>query len=180
MEYLLSALILSVAANLDSLVIALSYSLNNQVIPLKNQVLIGIFTSLGTLVSMILGSVFLLILPSPFPNIIGGSLMVIIGLYFFLHMETDADPSIPTIITMRNTLMLTLILTINNIGAGIAAGMTHIKILPTVIFTFTLTILFFQIGDWLVKYVKTHQTRKYLSILSSVILIILGLYEAFI
>lgn len=185
MHLLLSALILSLSSNLDTFAVAISYGLQKIKIPFLSNLIIAIITSIGTFVSMELGVILIKFLPLSFTDILGGILLILIGFWFlidfFKNLKTDknngfeADTDHSGDISLKETIPLSLALTINNLGVGIAASITGVSIFYTTLFTFIITLLCISIGTSLGK----SFLGKYSPLISSILLIILGLFESF-
>ena len=74
---------------------------------------------------------------------------------------------------------MSLALTANNMGMGVAAGISDVSVLYATIFTFVLTILCILFGTWAGKKFLSKVFGKYSDMISGALLLILGLYEIF-
>ena len=77
-------------------------------------------------------------------------------------------------ISLKETLVLSLVLTINNVALGIGASITGMPELITSLTTFVCSYVFIGTGQ---KFKRLNFKGKYADIISGIILIILGLYE---
>ncbi|WP_315081296.1 sporulation membrane protein YtaF [uncultured Clostridium sp.] len=201
MQQFLSALMLSASSNLDTLTVAISYGMYKIKIPFISNLLIAIITTVGTFLSMEFGSLLENLIPSYLTDMIGGLILVLIGAWFLKDALRDimknkkqsnnsedvllndnlwADKDNSGDISIKETFSLALALTINNLGVGIAASITGVSIFYSTLFTFIITILSVSCGTWIGKSMFGKLFGKYASIISSILLIILGTYESFI
>ena len=77
-------------------------------------------------------------------------------------------------ISLKETLVLSLVLTINNVALGIGASITGMPELITSLTTFVCSYVFIGTGQ---KFKRLNFKGKYADIISGIILIILCLYE---
>lgn len=199
MQHLLSALILSVSSNLDTVTVCISYGMYDIRLPWLSNILIAFITSVGTFLSMEFGHILSVVLPGGLGNVLGGITLILLGLWFLLGcfkntMKTStikpeeipnnetlmADKDASGDINLKETIPLSLALTINNIGVGIAASMTGVSILYSTILTFIITILSVCGGTWLGRSILGKICGKCAPLLSSILLIIIGVYETII
>lgn len=198
MQNFLSVLLLSVSSNLDTVTVAISYGMNKIKIPWISSLLIAIISTLGTFLSMEFGSLLVDFIPANLADLIGGLMLIIIGVWFLidflrknktvkLSYDQDliidenfmADKDNSGDISIKETIPLALALTINNLGVGIAASITGISILYSTICTFIVTLISIWCGSWIGQGVASKLLGKYAPIISSILLIILGIYESF-
>ncbi|MEG0295657.1 MAG: sporulation membrane protein YtaF [Clostridium sp.] len=198
MQNFLSVLLLSVSSNLDTVTVAISYGMNKIKIPWISSLLIAIISTLGTFLSMEFGSLLVDFIPANLADLIGGLMLIVIGVWFLIdflrknktvkssydqdliiyeNFMVDKDNSGD--ISIKETIPLALALTINNLGVGIAASITGISILYSTICTFIVTLISIWCGSWIGQGVASKLLGKYAPIISSILLIILGIYESF-
>jgi len=188
MQQFLSAFILSISSNLDTFTVSVSYGMHKIKLPLSSNLLIAIITSIGTFLSMLFGSFLENILPNSISNFIGGISLVLIGTWLLIssirNKETpnfiNADSNNSRVIELKETIPLAFALTINNLGVGISASITGINIFYSTLFTFIVTSLSIILGSLLGNSFLGKLLGKYASLASSLLLIILGIYESFI
>ncbi len=82
-------------------------------------------------------------------------------------------------IDARQSLPLAFGLTINNIGGGIGGGISGINPVLTTVITFILSILAISIGSALGEKFARRMTASLAGILSSILIIAIGVYECF-
>ena len=185
---LLSPLLFGISANLDALLIGMSYGLRHVRISFVQSLAISLITFLGSFLSVGLGKGLAPILPAQVTSCIGSVLLILFGGYlllkFFTRKGTEQTSS-ETVFTKQarvsptrsEVLLLGVLLSLNNIGIGFGTGMTGIPMMPTMIVTLFLSLTFLILGNRL-------GTSRILTIiatiadpLSGLLLICLGLLE---
>lgn len=183
--HIISALIYAFSANIDCLPIAVTYGINRIHIPVKANLFISLFSAIGTYCSMKVGNLIVKWLSVQKANTLGCFLLLILGLYFLYsfftndHRDTDTKPPYQTI-TFLHVLFLATTLTINNVALGIGASITGIPCLVTSVLSFGFSFLCIAIGQRIGHSYFANTFKKYPNLLSSVLLIILAIYEFFI
>jgi len=201
MALILSALLFSVSSNLDNVVIGLAYGIKKIKIGITSNLIIATVTSTGTFLSMLVGVYILKFLPHAISNILGASVIIILGVYFVIQSiielvnssksnelalknisdmityaeKSDLDSSGD--INMKEALIVAFGLTFNNVGTGVAASITGVSIQFTVICTFILSILTIIFGEAVGNHVLGKFFGKYAPLFSGILLIILGIIE---
>lgn len=188
---LISAIFFSISANIDNVVIGISYGIKKIHISLFKIFLICCITSVITFFSMYVGQNISIFFDVKLANIIGASSLIIIGiiplvkkLFLRKHFRKDSR-NYSCYIENRNInvkeIFTTIInLSINNIAAGIAASITGINILCTTIGTLIFGSIFLYIGNNLGKRINNKLIEKYSEYIASLILIFIGILELFI
>lgn len=204
----LSSLLLSISSNLDALQVSLDYKLKKIHLPKFSILLIAITTTIGTFISMHLGKFILLFFEPRLGNIFGALLLSFTGIYFIsenirlkkLHAGYDIsyyfesalqyksiieNPSIIDLdksshIDIKESLNLSIALILNTIYTTFAAGLTGININITMFIYFIISIIYLYLGtfNFSIKFAKC--IKKNGNLICGIILIFLGLYEAFI
>ena len=184
MVNILLAILFSFSANLDNIPIAISYGLKKIHIPYSKILIISIFTTLFTFISMSLGSYLTTILSEKIANSVGSYILIILGIYTIIKeiidkrkinrccKFEDIEP-----ITFFDTMTIVLILSTNNIAAGIAASAAGLNILITTIFSFIFSFSFLLIGNIIGKNIINKFIEKYCNLISSLILILIGIVQ---
>lgn len=204
----LSPCLLAISSNLDTLSVATSYGLKKINMTKSSVLLISIITSLGTFFSMYIGEFISRLFNLEIANIFGSVLLVFIGFYFLieyikavkknrgedisyyvensqkyndvLENPTIVDKDASGEIDIKESLILSFALTINNLSVGIASSITGVSISLSVFFNFIITILSIYLGHYLGNTYLSKLFGKYSNLISGVLLIILGIYELFI
>lgn len=204
----LSPILLSISSNLYTLTAATSYGGKKIHMPKSSIMLIAIITSLGTFISMCAGNVIGYFLGHNLSNIFGSVILSLIGIYFiveYIRIEkkhrgedtsyyvestskykeilenpniVDADNSGE--IDIQKSLILSFSLTTNNISVGVAASITGVNIALSVFFNFVFTIISIYLGYFISNSYLSKLFTKYGTLISGIILIIIGIYETFI
>lgn len=198
---ILSALLFSISSNLDNLVIGIAYGIKKINIGILPNCIIAFITSLGTLISMLFGSYIAKFLPTSISNSLGALIIIALGIYFIITSllkfrnktsskelalkdvndmvqyaeSSDLDKSGD--ISIKESLLVALGLTFNNLGTGVAASITGVSIKFTVISTFVLSIIIILLGESIGNRVLGKILGKYAPLFSGVLLIILGILE---
>lgn len=203
MILILSALLFSLSSNLDNVVIGIAYGVKNIKIRILPNFIIAAVTSIGTLLSMSVGKYISRFLPDYIANFLGAAVIILLGIYFLIQSiiklakntkskelslknitdmveyaeSSDLDKSGD--INIKEALFVAFGLTFNNLGTGVAASITGVNIPLTVILTFLLSIFTIILGDILGNHVFGNLLGKYAPLISGILLIVLGIIEAF-
>lgn len=204
----LSPLLLSVASNLNALQVSLDYKQKKIHLPKFSILLIAIITTIGTFISMHIGKFILIFFEPQLGNIFGAVLLSFTGIYFIsenirlrkLYAGYDTSyyfesalqykriiesPSIVDLdksnhIDIKECLYLSIALILNTIYTTFAAGLTGININITIFIFFIISIVYLYLGTLNFSIKFAAWIRKNGNLACGIILIILGLYEAFI
>lgn len=203
MILILSALLFSLSSNLDNLVIGIAYGVKNIKIKTLPNFIIAVVTSIGTFLSMYVGKYISNFLPNSIANLLGAAVIMILGVYFIIQSiiklamntkskelslkditdmveyaeNSDLDKSGD--INIKEALFVALGLTFNNLGTGVAASITGVNIVLTVASTFLISIFTIIVGQALGNHVLGKLLGKYAPLISGILLIVLGIIEAF-
>ena len=190
MILLLSALC-AISANLDTLTVSIAFGIKKVKISFPAAIAISLITTLGTWISMKSGILIANQINYTFLNWIGAVILMGMGIWIIIngiremnrydllpgmlsHTENaDADHS--GVIDIKESLTLSLALTVNNLGVGIAAGVAELNIWMTTLFTFLFTLLAMWLGSAFGKSFLAHWLGKYASLISGCIIFIVGL-----
>lgn len=199
----LSIILFVIAASLDILVVSFAYGLKNIKINFSSTLVIASISALGTLISMLLGKLFLDIIPLKFGDIIGGIVLLSLGFYSLYsyvkekksitphNNENNSSPiSIlenPEIadkdksgnIDFKESLALALALSLNNFGLGIGASISGLNVTFTTIITFIVSLIFISFGFYLSKKIKNKKISENSNLIAGIIIIILSLFIIF-
>ena len=204
MNYM-TAILLSLSANLDTFAVCISYGIKKVKISFIGALLISLITSLGTFLSMYLGKVITNFISPKIVNIIGGILLLILGLKIVIDflkkykeshikdllrhkkvsygeildnpIKADIDNSGD--IDIKECITLSIALTLNNLSVGVAASIAGISILLNTLFTFILTWLNIGIGFYIGRRYASKLLGKYSDLISGFLITILGIYQIF-
>lgn len=204
----LSPLLLAISSNLDTLTASLSYGIKKIHLTKSNALLLATITSICTFLSMYIGKLLLHLFQPWLSNIFGAILLSFIGVYFiikYMQLENnhagydtsfyfenlskyknilenphiiDSDKS--NAINIRQCLNISFALTVNNLFTSFAASITGVNLSLSIFFNFIIAIVSIYCG-YLNSYIYISKWfNKYSNLVSGIILIILGIYEAFV
>ncbi len=197
----LTALLFSLSSCIDNVVVGIAYGIKKIKIGLWSNLMIAGVTTTGTFLSMSLGWYVTTFIPPKYANYIGSGVMILLGLYFVLQSVTkltlqtqsksvalkdlldmmqyasDSDLDQSGDINLKEAFLVSLGLTFNNIGAGIAASITGVSISVTVIATFVISLLAIVLGETLGSHVFGKFLGKFAPLIAGGLLLVLGVVE---
>lgn len=188
---LITAFLFSLSSNIDNLIIGVSYGIKEEKIPIFQNIIIAVITTLGTFIAMIAGKLIQKYISNEVGNIIGAVVIILMGMYFVLvsikeikgKKKTSENfheqVSVQQNIKIKDSILLGFALASNNLGVGVAASVMGLSIFWVCIFTFITSILTIIIGQELGDHVIGRILGKYDNLISGILLIILGLIEIF-
>ncbi len=187
--YLFSALLFSLSANIDSLIIGASYGIRHIRLSIAKCLLIGLVTLGGTLAALLLGRQILAFFPSPLTQWIGNILLIALGIYYvvkalYSRKRTGETPSIQKqskaqTLSVKECLLLGAALSVNNLGIGISASITGMALFPAAPVSFVISALFLYLGNTFGRCFGSRISDSYADLISGGILILLGIYGFF-
>ncbi|PWJ47032.1 manganese efflux pump [Faecalicatena contorta] len=197
--HLISSLLFAISANIDSFIVGISYGIKKSNISLLKSSMISLVTLLGTVSAILMGTEISRFLPPSSSQAIGCALLIGLGLYYILKSlygyfrakfkksevtsneitscsEDKGQPK-DSLLTIKEGLFLGLALSINNVGMGIGASITGLRLVPTAIFSFLVSVTFLYTGSVIGKTKMPRISDRTADVLSGLILIGLGIYE---
>ncbi|MGE5627583.1 MAG: sporulation membrane protein YtaF [Solirubrobacterales bacterium] len=197
---ILSIIMFAIASSSDSLIVGLSYGAKKVKINFLNNLFISSISGIGTLIAMLFGKVLLKFIPVQFSNILGSSILILFAVYLlfnFISKEIAQKKGIveyqlydsalknPEIIDtnnsktieMKESVMLGIVLCLNNIGLGIGASITGLNIIITSVSSLIFSLIFIPAGFYLGENIFTDKLSRYSEIISIIIILLLGIYE---
>lgn len=200
MGHLLSSVLLAFSANVDNLAVGIAYGVKRIAIGTLSNLIIAIVSAAGTYASMSAGKLISAVLPLNVANWLGSILLIAIGIWTiwdtyrtkptrqqdpsdlayttFIADPARADRDHSRIIDAKESIVLALALTLNNLGSGIGAGISGLDIPLTTLLTFIFSLLAVTIGYFLGARFTTTLSGQLTGIASGLLLIGLGIYEA--
>lgn len=176
--HLLSTLLLGISTNLDNMLIGISFGLRQKRITLRTNLIIGLFSAAATYLFCLLSSVL-----SSFgrtPNLAGGTLIAVIGLYSILNQSKDSRAA-DTSLDWRETVILSGCLALNCVPVAFGAGLTGIAPLSAAVSVGIISVVTVALGNQLALRAVTAKLRQWpLEFLGGLIMIMLGITELFI
>jgi putative sporulation protein YtaF len=203
----LTILLIGVAANLDNLGISVSYGLKSTRIPFASNLVIAILSMICAYLSITAGELISHFINIKIANIIGGSLIIILGgkcivETLFPKPSTEpcheqgldsidgdstytkviahpelADINKDKVITLKEAILLGLALAINCLAMGLGAGITGISPLLATLSIGAFSLLSISFGTMLGNKITGNRIGKYSNIISGLLLIMIGIYE---
>lgn len=204
--HILASILFAFTANIDNLTVGIAYGIKKIKIDIYSNLIIALITGIGTIVSMSLGLVISKFIGTFASNIIGSIILIAIGLYFIwdsrpknninpnstsddknftgyfqlLDSPEKADIDKSGHIDKKEAITLALALSLNNLGLGIGASISGLNIVVIALFTFIFSIITITIGYILGNSYLSKIFGKYATLISGIIIIVLGLYEIFV
>jgi len=194
--HVFSILLFAVSSNMDNFAVSLSYGVKKIRVSFSSNIIIGLITFLGTLLSMLIGKSLLIVIPVSLANILGGVIITGIGCAYLIKFILGAvkkkasrqtedetygryDKDQSGDIDWREAFALGFALSINNVGLGISASITGLNAYITAACSLLCSLIFIYISNLLGKNCVSKFLGKYTDPVASILIIILGLYEIF-
>lgn len=202
LKMLSMALAVVVSSNLDNIAIGTSISFRRIDLRFRDNVVVAIVTTIGTLISAAAGSALTQIIPDSAESAIGGAIMLLVGLWI-IYQEIakpkpadaatgarQADGSVADGVPVSfgqtaasanhvrpsELLMLSLGLTLNNIPNGVGAGILHIDIWLLASMNFLASLLTLALGLQVGRR-GVHWLGRYAGYIAGLVLAALGATE---
>ncbi|MGL5633579.1 MAG: sporulation membrane protein YtaF [Sarcina sp.] len=203
---IISVILFVLSASLDTFIVSLAYGAKKINIGFLSNFIISLISSSGTFLSMFLGYKLINIMSLTVSNLFGTIVLLILGVYFILdykksqnsktleHLYENKPSSAKAILTfpeivdidksgsidLKEAIILSLALTLNNFALGLAASVTGLDITITTIFTFIFSFILIPLGMLASKKIKNKIFSEKCSLISGIIIIFLALIEVFI
>lgn len=203
--HILASIVFAFIANIDNFTVGIAYGIKKIKIGIYSNLVIALITGIGTFFSMSIGLIISKNIRVLSSSIIGGIILVTIGIYFIwdsrpskkdisknnsneenyksyfelLESPEKADMDKSGHIDIKESITLALALSLNNIGLGVGASISGLNIFIITIFTFIFSIITIYIGYILGDSYLSKILGKHATMISGIIIIILGLYEIF-
>ncbi len=205
--HLFSVALMSISSNTDSFAIAVAYGIKKVRIGILPNFSIGVVSSFGTFVSMSIGETIGNYLPRSISSTFGSGVLIAIGLFGIwsaivqarqhqkianrrpiessdrlenhIHIAQIFTKNTQRYINFKESIPLAFSLTINNISGGIGAGISRLNIPLTTGLTFILAILAIVAGCALGEKFAKKMTESSATLLSSILIVFIGIYEYF-
>lgn len=185
-------IIFVISSNLDNLVLGLSYGLKGIHIGVASNLLIGLITLAGTVLSMALGNSLLQVLPVGLAGRLGSLAILLLGLYCMLRYlwsrqgmgprsdwpqenpeKYDKDQS--KSIDPREAMALGVALTVNNMGLGVGAGVMGMGVAATSMGSCLCSVLCLYLGNRVGRGRLCGAAGRYAEPLSALLICLMGL-----
>lgn len=181
----MSALLFALSSNADSLVAGLSFGIKKTPIRWYSNLIVGLISLIGTVLSMVFGKSILRFLPESLSSILGCIIIMLIGAIGLIHYIFDQlfrkKPEEPklTELSLKKTIFLGFALTLNNAGLGIGASITGLPVFSTVLCSSLICMLFLYLGNWIGRSKLTDFVGHVAEPIADLLMIGLGIYEIF-
>lgn len=175
-----SLLLLIGAANLDTLLLALSLTLRRRELTARSQLIIAVLTSVITALSLWAGRSAAGMLREVPARRTAAALMVFLGVREMLHAcRSNAEEAPPQPMSWRDSLTLALVLALNNAGLGVAAGLAGCAPLTAGVLNLLAVPLSLSLGSALGKCGRRWTGSRWADICSGAVLLALGAFTGF-
>lgn len=170
---LLPSLLFGISASLDALLVGIGYGLRGIRVRTWQNLVISFVALLGTCLSACAGSRLLSLFPGSLADSAGSIILILLGAYYIVKQlaallrerraeynntkGAESSPAPPTVelsstelcpgLSAGETLLLSLTLSLNNIGIGLSASMAGLRLLPAAVMTFGCSALFLLSGN---------------------------------
>ncbi|MDP4143742.1 MAG: sporulation membrane protein YtaF [Bacillota bacterium] len=197
--HILSSILFALSSNTDNFTIGIAYGIKKLRINIISNIMIAIISCIGTFASMYFGKIISRFMPEYMANYLGSIFLILIGVYGIITSLKESynrstkfsysnlidnpenvDFNNSGCIDFKESVVLGISLTINNIATGIGASIAGLNIIVTCILTFLFSIAFISLGYNLgLKFLYKTSTRNS-GIISGLIILCIGVYEFFI
>ena len=190
---ILMIVFLTFAATADSFIIAFNYGIKKVIISNSSNFFISILCLCGTLISMLIGKTLGGLVSVHVADIIGSTVLVGLAVYMLyksLHSDGKEehqytqDPSIvdkddSKVIELRESLLIGIFLSINNMGMGIGAGIAGMPVSITPVICAAASFIFIKTGCVFGRHITSKKLSKVLEVISAVLVLLLGIMGFF-
>lgn len=169
---IISALTLAISANLDNILIGISYGANKIKLKLSHIIIIGSIITFVTVIAFLIGKGITSNISQKLSAIISGVTIIVIGIISIIKLfkKTEEVEKIKYL-NYLNVITLAITLSFNNFIISIVSSMGKVSMPYTIIFTFLLSTIFLSLGNVLGRKVNS----KIIGGISSILLIMLGI-----
>lgn len=176
MGQMISLFCLILTANLDTLFLSMSWGLRNRHLTWWGTALIAVVTSVMTWLSLEVGEAAAAFLTETAAKTLAAALLMAIGAWILLKwLKEEGAPSTPDQpITWWDALWLALLLAVNNMGMGLAAGLAGLPPLAAGAVNFVVALLTLWLGSALGRLAAGRWLGRWADCLSGILLILLG------
>lgn len=204
-----SIILFALSSNIDCFAVGMAYGIKNIHVTYRDTLIVSFITFIGTVLSMAFGKSLLYLIPLKIAGLLGGSLIICMGLYYFLSFlwhhikdmrqkklkKSDATIDMTlniaekkaiqkkkqqSILNQKELIVLGIALSINNMGLGVGASITGLNLLFTSFASFLCSFSLLYLGNKIGNGHMAHMIGKYAEPISGLIIILLGLLEIFI
>lgn len=200
--HFISVFLFALSANIDNFIVGTAYGLKKVNFNFRETSIISSIILLGTIIAMTFGKILLEFIPMDLAGSLGGSMIICMGVYYLIifcknknkeldNIEENKGNKSEKIIDenckvkiqkrqYKESVILGLVLSINNAGLGIGASITGLNIVATSIVSFVFSFMFIYLGNKLGNSWGANIIGKYAELVSGLIIILLGCLEIYI
>ncbi|MEA4987676.1 MAG: manganese efflux pump [Anaerovorax sp.] len=208
--HFLSIFLFALSSDIDSFIVGMAYGIKKTQISGKDTLLISFITFIGTILSMALGKSLLNYIPIQSAGLFGGTLIICMGIYYIFvffqnyikerkkseiskeqmleanfnatsKLDKKMQKEKPSYkISHKESVILGITLSVNNMGLGIGASITGLNIFFTSIAAFVCSFFFLYLGNKIGNSRVLQTISRYAEPLSGLIIIGLGILEIYI
>eukprot|EP00164_Ancoracysta_twista_P004742 GFYU01006423.1.p1 GENE.GFYU01006423.1~~GFYU01006423.1.p1 ORF type:complete len:204 (-),score=53.40 GFYU01006423.1:191-802(-) len=179
------------SCSLDNFAVGASYGLSHVLVRHSDNVLVAIFNSVGTLLSVGAGDTIAQYLPELVAVFLGNGLLVVLGLYGVWEARKDTSKEkeedkddggkhVGTrswrVLSHKEALTLALALSISNLAGGVVAGISRMSMWMTTAAAFVFSFLNMWVGFNLGVYLRDALPVGHVNSVAGWLLVALGVY----
>lgn len=198
--HLISAILLAVSVSSDNFIVGFSYGLKKIKLSILSYLMIIVLPTIATVLAMAIGETALFFISEGVAKLIGSLILIFLGLYSIIKSKKDeieeketrinyeniinnpevADTDNSGVIDVKEAVVLSLALAINNIGIGLGASVIGINLWFATFFTLFIGAFMLSLGNFLGNKIENKEVGRKGELLSGLLIIFLGIYEFFI
>ena len=180
MGQIISLLLFLLAANLDTVLLAMSWSLRQRRFSQKAVFMIAAITTAATWLALVLGGWAGSLMTGLMAKKLGGALLLAIGVWMLVDglREKEDQAAIPATLAECGTVALAL--GVNNMGMGVGAGLAGLGPGLAALCNFLITVAAMALGGWLGHQAAGTWFSRWAPLASGILLIVLGAVEPWI
>lgn len=193
-----SSLLFGVSASLDAFLVGITYGIRKIHISFLQNLAVSLITLAGTVLSIGLGMQIVPFFPQNAAACAGSGILIAMGLYYIIKFMTvrikkcldakrmseselsqtslEKEKTAP-VLSVRETVLLGLALSVNNMGIGVGASIAGLTLAPAAVMTLLFSVIFLLLGNSLGKTRLLRMADKIADPLSGLLLIGLGVCE---
>lgn len=175
-----SILLLAISLSIDAFGLGIAYGLRKIKFPIISMIIICLFSFFYSTLALFAGQYISCIISTNVSKYIGISILFSMGLWI-IRNPLDVDINDSGCLHIKESILLSLALSIDSIGVGVASALSGLISLLVPLFTGIFQFLFLLIGTTLGKKLlhPSFKNKKILSILPGLILILFAILRLF-
>lgn len=197
---IIASIVISISSNIDNIGVGISYGVKGKKFNIPSNITISLVTGVVTYLSMLFGSYIGRLINVEYTDICAGLLLILLGGVSFIDggitkklnidraifgsrwsvlTKNDYESDGNYCVGYKETIAIATILSINNIGNGVAAGLAGLNSLVTTVFVMIFSVVSICIGVAMGFRVRLFYMKINYERISGLILVCLGLCEIF-